>query len=336
MSPRVEFKADNKVAKTNYDYPKLKLKTGERARILVGLESPIVEYVHTLRKPQVINGIPQMTMEKRKDQTEYETNKMDFVGRPLCLGDGGILADKGIDPKNCPICKLAQSNPDMTGAPQRRYAMHIIRYRTKPGSVDVATPFAPEVLVWSFTDTVFNKIVDAAEEWGDLRKHDLLLGPCKSENFQQFDISVAAQAAWLENPEAKALTVETFKSNQIPDLSIACGSAKELRWIEEDLTSIKAAWAEVSGATAAPVNTTSLDSDLSGLMGGDDTWADGKTEAEAAAEKATAPAASDDDLLADLDSFAPSAAEEAPAPAAPAKSDAVEADNFDDLLGSFA
>lgn len=357
---RVGFKAENKVATTNYDYPKLKLKVGERARIMVGLEDPIVEYVHTLRKPQIINGVPQMETAKDRKGAEYQTNVFDFVSRPLCIGDKTILESKGSDPKNCPMCKLAQDHPDMTKPPQRRYAMHVIRYRTKGGTTEVATPFSVETLVWAFTDTVFNKIVDAAEEFGDLRKHDLLLGPCQApEHFQKFDITPAAKAVWLQSPEWKALTVQTFKENQIPDLTIAAGSAKQKQWIEEDVQTILDAWAEVNGATAD--EDVDLDADLGSLLDNDKSAekdSEGRATPEAAAEAGVAADA--DDLLGDLDGLsndseddpsvdvdldpepeeektAPKATtrkpaakkEAAPAPEPEASSDD---DNFDDLL----
>lgn len=294
---RVGFKAENKVATTNYDYPKLKLKVGERARIMVGLEDPIVEYVHTLRKPQIINGVPQFETVKDRNGKESQANVMDFVSRPICVGDKTVLESKGSDPKNCPMCKLAQEHPDMTKPPQRRYAMHVIRYATKGGTTEIATPFRVEVLVWAFTDTVFNKIVDAAEEFGDLRKHDLLLGPCQApEHFQKFDISPAAKAAWLESPERKALTVQTFKENQIPDLTIAAGSAKQKQWIEEDVQAIKDAWAEASGST--PDVDVDLDADLGSLLD-KGTDSDGWATPEAAKEAGVAADA--DDLLGDLD-----------------------------------
>ncbi len=347
--PRVAFSAENKVATTNYDYPKLKLKVGERARVIVGLEDPIVEYVHTLRKPQIVNGVPQMFTDKRRDGTEFEANKMDFISRPICLGDATVLEEKGSDPKNCPMCKLAQEHPDYTNPPQRRYAMHVIRYRTKGGTTDVATPFSVETLVWSFTDTIFNKISDFKEEWGDLRKHDLLLGPCQApEHYQKFDITVAAKAAWLESEERKKLTAQTFKENQIPDLTIAAGAVKQKQWIEQDVASIVEAWAEVLGAET-PDTATGLDEDLSGLLSGgsDEKWADGKTTAEVSEVSEISETSDEEDPLAGLDELtepeepAPvkkAASKKSPAKQAPEESPADEessgsgVDNFDDLL----
>lgn len=337
--PRVEFAAANKVARTNFDYPKLKLENGERARIIL-LEDPIQEYVHTLRKPQIINGKPQMETKTRKNGEEYQDYKTDFVGRPLCLGDYSTLQDKGSDAKNCPMCAQAAKDESIVQAPQRRYAMHVVRYKTKQGSFEPITPFSVETVVWAFTDMVFNLIVDFKTEWDDLRKHDLMLGPCTNAMFQKFEINVGAKAAWLEDDKRKALTIETFKENQIEDLTVACGSKKDRKWIDEDLTKIREAWAQVNGAEAdasAAGDSSSLDADLSSLL--DDPAP--ATQTAKKEEKAEEPVSDDslDDLLGDSTPSAP--AEEKPAPAeekaeAPAKAEkkdeSADVANFDDLL----
>lgn len=326
--PRVAFSEENKVATTNYDYPKLKLKNQERARIVL-LEDPAMEFVHTLRAPKIVDGVPQMATTKKNGQDVTE-NIMDFIARPLCLGDFATLSDKGSDPKRCPMCKMAQEHPDMAQPPQIRYAMHVIRYRTKGGSHDPITPFSVETVVWSFTVRTFNKIVEFKTEWGDLRKHDLLLGPCENENFQKFDISVGAKAAWLEDEERRTLTKETFKNNQIPDLSIACGSKKELRWIEEDISKVLSAWAVVNGKNNVdPDDSASLDDDLNSLVGG------GEDKLRAQEEWAPSADASPDS---DLDDLLGSSSDEPEEPAKekkveePKKEKSDDVNGFDDLL----
>lgn len=326
--PVIEFEQDNKVATTNFDFPKLKLKTGERARIVL-LQSPVVEYVHTLEKPQVINGVPQMVTAKRKDQTEYQDYKKDFMSRPLCLGDFEVLSKDGADPVKCPMCALAKEHPDWVKNPQRRYAMHVIRYKTKGSSFDLITPYSVETVVWAFSDKVFNQIIDFKAEWGDLRGHDLNLGPCENETFQKFEINVAAKAAWMEDDQRKNLTVETFKENQIPDIAIAIGSKKEERWVKEDLAAIVQAWTLVGQAGTANVEViggkpaTSLSTDLDDLLGG--------SVATTAPASAVAPAAVA--AAAPVEAAAPAAAEPAaPAAEAPAEAAPVPATDFDDLL----
>lgn len=362
--PRVAFEPENKAATVNFDFPKLKLKKGEKARVLVGLENPLVEYVHTLRKPVIVNGVPKMVTRERKNGDTYQTNQLDFISRPICLGDATVLQEDGADPKNCPMCKLAKDYPDYTTAPQRRYAMHVIRYRTKAGTDQVAIPFSVEVLVWSFTDQIFNKLVDLKAEWGDLRKHDLILGPCSDEMFQKFDISPSQKAEWLSDEERKQLTALTFKENQIPDLTIATGSAKQRSWVDQDIHQIMEAWAQVNGAE--DVSSEGLDTDLSDLLSGSE-GADADVDGldadapEASSEEETAESSDLDDLFAgvtsdaveehepDSDGVVADLPDVDPAPAPAAKKTAAKTttakaaapkaapeavDNFDDLLAN--
>jgi hypothetical protein len=336
--PRIEFAAENKLApKTNYNYPKLRLKKDERARIVL-LEAPVREYVHTLRQPQVENGIAKKTIEKDFNDKDVERYALDFISNPICLGRPEILAAGGLDDKNCPACALAKKHPDMTQAPKPRYAMHVIRYRTQGGSFNIQTPYSPETLVWSFTSTVFDKIADFKDQWGNLQKHDLLLGPCTIEKFQKFDINISPTAEWLEGgDERKALTAETFKNNQIEDLAIACGSVKKAEWIEQDVQKIIDKWKEVKGDSSAD-SSTDLDTDLNDLLGKNETKVgdSGVAQKEWSEPESTPSSSSsddDDDLLGGLGvSDTPSAPAEEPkkdAPKAAAKDDAMD---IDDLL----
>lgn len=338
--PRIDYEETNKVqSRTNYDYPKLKLKHGERARVLL-LEAPVMEYVHTIRAPKIVDGKPVMGTEKRKDGTEYQDYKRDFVSRPLCLGDFNVLSDKGSDPTHCPMCKLAQEHPEWIQPPQPRYAQHIIRYKTKAGGFDLITPFSVETLVWSFTGNVFNQIVDIKTEWGDLRQHDLLLGPCTNEMFQQFDIQVGSRAEWLTTDERKKLTVETFKNNLIPDLSIACGSRKEERWIAEDLQRVRAAWTVVAqaedkpGVVDSPASAPEVSGALDSLLDDVKAAPAAKTEPPAEEKIPLAKDVSYEETAKDVDDLLALTEEPEKKAAAPAAEEEPKADatDFDDLL----
>jgi hypothetical protein len=266
---RVAFTSENKVNIVNFDYPKLKLKNQEKARVLVGLESPVMEYVHTLRKPIIENGRPVIVINtNEKTGVESKEFKKAFVGTPICLGDESILADKGMDPKNCPACALAKEHPDMADAPKPRYAMHVFRYLTKAGTFTPSQPFAGQLLVWSFAGTIFNKIVEAKEEWGNLLEHDLQLGPCTNEGFQKFDIAVAAEAAWQKSEANAEYVKTTFRENQIPDLTIAVGRKVQAAWMKQDIEGIQEAWAQVSSAprSSGGTSSTSLGEDLNSIL----------------------------------------------------------------------
>lgn len=357
---RVTFAPESKKNVTNYDYPKLKLVKNERARILVGLEDPEVEYVHTIRKPKIENGVPVMKMEERRGR-QVEVNEMDFVSRSICLGDPSILENNGSDPKNCPMCKTAKEHPDWLKAPDARYAVNVIRYKTQPGKFDVQIPFQVDVLVWSFTGRMFNKLVDFATEHGDLRQHDLMLGPCENEMYQKFDIAVGSKAEWLANDETKKLTAQAFQQNRTEDLAVAFGSKKEERFIKMDLEDVALAWGDLSGTQAPAAATGSLSTGLDDLMGSTVAQPTTQTATEwsptadlgaegindilglpTTATETAAPAASSSDLDALLgtpvvDTTPPAVATpvaEAPAEA-PAKSSA-DPMNFDDLLGGLS
>jgi hypothetical protein len=363
---RIGFATENKGKVVDYDYPKLKLTNGEKARIIIGLEDPAMEYVHTLRKPVIANG-EAVTEQVTNDRTGVTTTefKKDFVGNPICLGDQSIIADKGLDPAHCPACKLAQDHPDYAEPPKRRFAMHVIRYRTKSGTFNVQNPFSVEILVWAFTDTVFNKIVDFMEEHGDLRKKDFLLGPCTNPTFQKFDITPGAEAIWLKNDEHKKIVAETFRENQIPDLTIAIGRSKQKAWVQQDVDGILEAWSQAKQSGNSAGSTSSLGEDLNELLDGGAKDADGWATPDAAEEAGVdisglkadaqkAVAADGDDMFGDLlassvgadddssedstdDSTEPvEEAPKAPAKKAPAKAAEKPApgpDNFDDLLG---
>lgn len=224
------------------DYPKLKLAKDERARILCP-EEPVFAFVHTLRAPTIVNGAPKYVTVETKSGEPREVLKMDYIGRPLCLGDEGILEDKGVDPKNCPVCALA-STSDMAAPPERRFAMHVVRYTIKSGGggFDLASPFSCQLVVWAFPDSIFSKLVDFVAEWGSLQNHDLLLGPCIAADFQKFDINPSSRAAWQQSEEAKRIVIETFKENRTPNLEAFCGRKTDRSWLLDDLEKVQARW----------------------------------------------------------------------------------------------
>jgi len=284
---RVDFTPKNqRVDATRF--PKVKLEQNQSSRIMLVEKAPVEEWVHTLRAPKILNGVPQTEVRRRKDGSEYTDYVREYISRPLCLGDPGILADKGVDPKNCPICALA--NSEMTQPPERRFAQHVIEYAVKQGTTEVATPFQVSLKVWAYTERTFDKLVGFATEWGDLQKHDLLLGPCTNAQFQQFDINISPKAEWLASDDRKKLVADTFKENKISEkeLSDFCGRSVPKQYIEDDLAKIRSAWAIVNAsrdaADGADSAMESLDEGLDDLLtaqtGMDSEPAEEKTEAE--------------------------------------------------------
>lgn len=245
--PIVEFDEQERQGSL-YDYPKLKLKHNERARILVIEPKQVrAEFVHRLEEAVIVNG--QVLLETVQTKSgEAQVPKMNFVGQSICLGTYDTLKDKGIDVANCPVCNATQTS-DAVKAPQRRFAMHIVQYTVKPGSWDVAEPFSVGLLAWAFTQRTFDKIVDLMKEWGDLRHRDLLLGPCENEGFQKYDIQPAPNAAWLVSEERKQLVAEVYKNNQSPNIDVFIGRRQTRPELEADLSRVLMRNAQAFGGT---------------------------------------------------------------------------------------
>ncbi len=262
--PTLSFTPENKTEFAS-DFPRLKLELNERKRVLC-LQEPNFGYVHTLRAPKIVNGKPEYASVKQKDGSFASELVKDFIGRPLCLGDLGTLADKGVDAGNCPACERAIAC-DEVDRPQRRFAMPVIVYQTKPGGFDVSTPFGCSCVVWNFTDMVFNKLVDIKEEWGSLRDVDLKLGPCDNKVFQKYDIAAAREAAWKVSEDRTTQVVACFKENQPKDIDALIGRRIERTWMSEDLNKVAARWRITNGAPAQDTDgaTESLADGLAGL-----------------------------------------------------------------------
>lgn len=251
--PQLPFADEHKANTGIGDFPRLKLDRDERKRILC-LEDPTFAYVHELRAPKIVSGKAEKKTIERKDGSSFTDFVYDFVGRPLCLGDLGILTDKGVDPKNCPACARSVAT-DEVAPPKRRFAMPVIVYATKPGSFELREPFSCELVVWSFTDKAYNKLVDIVSEWGEngkIRNHDLNLGPCTNKDFQTYEIAVANTAAWSMSDERRKHVLETYQHNKPNDLEAFCGRKVERNWINQDLDKIADRWKVANGVTEVP------------------------------------------------------------------------------------
>lgn len=322
--PRTVIDPKNKTQDSS-QFPKLRLEKGEVARIYMIEQDPYFEFVHNLRAPKITNGVAET--EEVTDQRSGETRtqiKMAFIGRPICLGDPGVLQEKGVDPANCPICAESIKN-DRVDKPQRRYAVHILKYGTKAGTPNVMEPFVVQLQVWSFTDKVFNKLIDLGEAWaesGGLKGHDLQLGPCNNPTFQQFDIAALPSVAWNASDATKQLAKTTFTEQKLDDEKLRqfCGRDAKRDYVVQDLNTVLDRWATADGGDQGPppdfftpssqadaqAAQAELSAGVAGLLE--------ETSASAPAEGTTEPA--------------PEVATEAPAePAAPK-----EEVSFDDLL----
>lgn len=256
--PQTTFEPQNKV-QTGNDYPKLTLAFGERALINCLDPNPVVEYVHTLKAPEIgPDGKILKEVKKNSKGEEYEAVVYEFIGAHLCFGDFGTVSDSGVDPDSCPTCRAAMEEEGIL-PPSPKYALNVVRYATQPGGWSLRDPYSINVEAWVFAPSRFNNLIDlAVDAGGDLRKHDLRLGPCENAKFHKYDINlVPAEANWLRDPERKKFTVESFQKNKCDDLTALIGrkvdKTKALEDIQTTIEKIQAAYRPTSHVKSAPV-----------------------------------------------------------------------------------
>lgn len=244
--PEIDYTPENRRYQT-VEFDKLKLRKDERARIVL-LEKPTFAWVHTLKAPKILNGEPVMVEYTRRGEKVMDYD-MDFVGRPLCPGDYGTIAEAGLDEKNCPACaRSAQS--DEVRPPERRFATNAIRYKIKNDG-SLVSPFSCDAVVWPFGEAVYNKLIEIANEHGTIIGKDLILGPCQNEAWQKYDILSGGQNVWTADERITAVVKETHENNRSDNLELACGRKQEPRWMNEDLDKISLRWRQARGDTGA-------------------------------------------------------------------------------------
>ena len=221
---RISFSPENK-SKDTYGYPKLMLDKDEPARIAL-MEEPVLRFVHSINKPLVdpVTGEHAKETKKNSKGEEYAADAYDFVANLLCTGSPEVIQDPAnfdrIDPENCLLCKATAENIGKFKSPQPKYAAHVIRYKTQPGTVTPQEPFQADLLLWVLNSSKFDKIVDLAQEHGDPRKVDLILSGCKSKIFQNYEISPGTAAFWLQTPDRVAFVQALYAGNKADDAVI--------------------------------------------------------------------------------------------------------------------
>lgn len=178
-------------------FKRLKLKNGETVRISLPDPSPELAYQHWT--------------------TEFKG--------VICLGRSEVLDASGSDPDACPLCAVATPGKDQAiGMARRYFAIPVFKYVIDAKKQPIQ-PVTGEVVVWVFGDDKFSKIVAYAEEYEDLRKHDLRID-CEpnGEQYQKLDIKVAANgAAWCKDQVTAQRVLQQFELERPKSLEAYLG-----------------------------------------------------------------------------------------------------------------
>lgn len=270
--PKASFTLDQ-VKKSGTDFPKIKLAQNEIMRIVVIEDAPTYAWTHRLQKPKFSPVTGQMMMKtiERRNGEKISVPDLDFVGAPVCFGNLDVLDEKGIDKDHCPICAKVMDYPEHFSAPERRFAVHVLKYATKPGTSQVSSPFSVETRVWVMSENRFSQVTQKIAEWGGNPTNvDLILGPCINAGFQNYEIGVGQSCEMRGSEERMTRAAETFKENNAGDLEPYCGRVKEMKWVQQDIDDVMSAWEKAAGGASRPaeVDTSgTLDSSLLDSIG---------------------------------------------------------------------
>jgi hypothetical protein len=245
--------------------------------------------------------MPVIIDKPRKDGSTYPDYSTRFVGQRICLGDPGIVEDKGMDPDRCPACAAAQRGVKGM-APERRFAVPVIRYKTKDrskqggGPVDLQSPPQAEILVWKLTQKMFNALMDCKgeirelldippEQDFNLRAADVVVY-CEDGGFQRVVFKAPKRPAYRQDAAVAQLVRELWGNvdNRPTDaqLRAACGRVGDREYMLVDVEATEHGWKQAErygkdgtrrpDAGEAPVSGNDdkpLDQQLDALLGDD-------------------------------------------------------------------
>jgi len=213
--PKIAMTTENK-APSFEAYPPLKYKTGEKGRICIIDKEPSVIYVHEHRMPVVVNGEVQKEQKTGK-RGPYEVDKTEYAGKYACSGDFNVVAKERTDPANCEQCEWAIKHPAMFSEPKRRFGMHVLKYKTAPGSSSIVLPFSFDLVLYQFTDYRFDGLVEMAKEHGNLRERDLTVN-CVSGDFNNFEFQIGGTCEWMADETRQQQVKEAFTNQKAEDV----------------------------------------------------------------------------------------------------------------------
>lgn len=344
--PRAPLNETLKSAGTVDQFEALKLTTGEWARLLIVDDEGYWEWVHSMRAPVLDdNEMPVIIDKPRKDGSTYQDYSTRFVGQRICLGDSGIVEDKGMDPDRCPACAAAQRGVKGL-APERRFAVSVIRYKTRDnskksgGPVDIVDPPQAEILVWKLSQRMFNGLMDCKNEIRELleipadqpfslRAADIVVF-CEDGGFQRVVFKAPKRPAYRQDAELAKLVKALWgnEDNRPTDaqLKAACGRVGDREYMLVDVDATEHGWrqAERYGKDGtrrpdtgdAPVSGNGdkpLDQQLDDLLGDDDLSKHPGGLDEFATRQSSQEAAAVDDIFGEADPAVGATREPAPA-----------------------
>lgn len=229
----MKFNAANAPAEGGIDFPKLTLKKDEKARICIpstkGWEVTVRHFV------QGVGYVHCHALQNEDVKTPADLYKIqEEMGRP----------------DECIMCAMSAKGNERVGAPSRRFAIRVLRYKT-----DYDGKLSPGGLkywleIWIIDNRKFRELRGILEEWGGEKKdrinrHDLAMH-CEDQKYQNMTITVKKEAAWMQDKEG----VKAYLQQEVAkfDLMECLGAV-----MDKDALQRRFAIAERRTAREAPV-----------------------------------------------------------------------------------
>lgn len=248
---RVPIAQENRTNEGGDRFPRIKPKEkGEKTRFTI-IEQPWREFVHYLKAPVIEDGIAvKETRKSRKDQSEYETYKLDFIRAAICLGDDTIRSENGgLDVKNCPACEASAKTGGEIPPPVQRFSANCIVYALTGSEFALARPFSATIKIWAFSGRQYDEVEGYQREIGDLRHHDITLD-CVDPFFQNNKIGFKMEAGHKSAPPGYLQELLNTEGNRATDdqLQDACGTEVTRTGMLDDVGFCMRKWAQVRQA----------------------------------------------------------------------------------------
>jgi hypothetical protein len=296
--PRTSLSAGSNRNRQEADrFPAFGLETGESGRLwIVSEELGYREWVHTLKAPTFEDNGKPVTEIKTRGDKKSEVYKTFFIGRQICTGSDDTLAESdGLDPDTCMICAFVKKMLDLGIGDARdlraepRYAVPVVQYTTQSKTdASLRNPPNGTVLVWSFTQWVWERLDKLRKDAGELldkdpaeiklEMFDIELH-CSNGAFKNYDELKARRSA-ARDPQVREMLRALWGNvaNRPTDeqLEGACGRRQNAQWTARDCEDAEEAWRQAhawnpanagrGGSTAVSGDDGNLDDTLSAIL----------------------------------------------------------------------
>lgn len=192
----MKFNVDDAPGEGRVEFPKVDLQKDETARACIlsrkGWEVTVRHWVKGL------GYVHCLALAKAKDVADLLKIEEE-VGRP----------------DQCVLCKQVQKGNSNVGAPLRRFAIYVLRYKTEFSGRFVGGGLKYWLEVWLIDNRKYRTLRKIMEEWGDLAKRDLAI-TCTDQQYQNMTIQPLKKAAWMSAKDE----VKEYLRKELPKINL--------------------------------------------------------------------------------------------------------------------